>query len=146
MVFGMGRVGQGAYDYLHGQYGDSVVGVEENYARAVELRERGINCIHGDALDRDFWEQTNVSGRRMILASLSNHRENLALVKLARELGFEGALAVTSRYADEASQLEAMGCIAFNVYADVGRGFAEQVIEQAPQAGELGEAPQPSRT
>lgn len=131
VVLGMGRVGQGAYDYLRGQYGDRVIGVEESYERTVALREKGFDCVHGDALDRDFWEQTNVAGRSLILASLSNHRENLALVHLARELGFKGTLAVTARYQDDAVKLRELGCVAFNLYADVGRGFAEHAAEQA---------------
>ena len=93
--------------------------------------------MHGDALDRDFWEQTNVAGRSLILASLSNHRENLALVHLAREIGFEGTLAVTARYHDDAEKLRELGCVAFNVYADVGRGFAEHAAEQALASDEI---------
>jgi len=133
VVFGMGRIGFGAYEHLRREYGDDVIGVEESYDRTNLLSGKGINCVHGDALDRDFWEQTGVASRAMILASLSNHRENVALVKLARELGFKGTLAVTTRYADEVHELEEMGCIAFNVYADVGRGFAEQVLEKSPR-------------
>ena len=129
VVLGMGRVGRGAYDFLRNEYGNRVVGVEERYDRAVELRAEVINCVHGDALDRDFWEQTNVAGRSMILASLSNQRENLALVALAKELGFIGTLSVTARYRDEARKLEELGCVAFNVYADVGRGFAEHAVD-----------------
>ena len=124
----MGRIGFGAYQFLQQQYGDRVVGVEERYARAVELREQGVNCVHGDASDRDFWEETGLARRQLILASLSNHRENLLVVSLAKELGFNQKLAVTARFEDERKELEELGCITFNVYADVGRGFAEDVV------------------
>ncbi len=133
VVMGMGRVGRGAYDYLCRQYGEGrVVGIEESYERTVSLREKGLACVHGDALDRDFWEQTHVAGRALILASLSNHRENLALVELARELDFKGTLAVTARYHDDARKLQELGCVAFNVYGDVGRGFAEHAVDSLP--------------
>ena len=128
VVLGMGRIGFGAYQFLQQQYGDRVVGVEERYARAVELREQGVNCVHGDASDRDFWEETGLARRQLILASLSNHRENLLVVSLAKELGFNQKLAVTARFEDERKELEELGCITFNVYADVGRGFAEDVV------------------
>ena len=137
VVLGMGRVGRGAHEYLRGQYGDRVVGVEENYARTNELRQQGYHSVHGDALDRDFWEQTHLADRKMILASLSNQRENLALVALARELGFKGTLAVTARYRDEAQKLEDLGCVAFNLYADVGRGFAEHAVDSRLVQGKV---------
>ncbi len=127
VVLGMGRVGYGAYQYLYQRYGDSVVGIEENYDRALELRSQGVNCVHGDASDRDFWEQTGVHKRTMLLVSLSNHRENMHVISMARALKFAGTLAATARFEDERQKLEDAGCIAFNVYADVGWGFAEHV-------------------
>ena len=127
VVLGMGRVGHGAYQYLVQNYGERVIGVEESYTRAVELRDKEVKCVHGDASDRDFWDQTNLHNREMVLVSLSNHRENLHVINMARELGCTCTLAATARFEDERKQLEEMGCIAFNVYADVGWGFAEHV-------------------
>ena len=128
VVLGMGRVGRGAYRYLQRDYPDNVVGVEERYSRSERMREQGMHCVHGDASDRDFWEHSGLLQRKLILVSLSNHRENLAVVSLARELGFANRLAVTARFEDERRELEQLGCIAFNVYTDVGRGFAEYVL------------------
>ena len=65
--------------------------------------------------------------QEMVLVSLSNHRENLHVISMARELGCTCTLAATARFEDERKQLEDLGCIAFNVYADVGWGFAEHV-------------------
>lgn len=127
IVLGMGRVGYGAYQYLVQNYGERVIGVEESFARAVELRDKEVKCVHGDASDRDFWDQTNMHKQEMVLVSLSNHRENLHVISMARELGCTCTLAATARFEDERKQLEDLGCIAFNVYADVGWGFAEHV-------------------
>ena len=129
VLLGMGRVGQGAYHHLTEHYGNAVVGVDEKYERAEILQEKGIRCVHGDASDRDFWEQTGVVNCELILVSLSSHREHLSVVKLARELDFKGTIAVTTRFHDELIELREMGCVAFNLYTDVGRGFAETVIE-----------------
>lgn len=130
VLLGMGRIGRGAYHHLTATYGNTVVGVEENYERTLHLNQQGIRCVHGDALDRDFWEQAGVTDCELLLVSLSSHREHLAVIKLAKELNFTGSIAVTSRYNDELDELEAMGCIAFNVYADVGRGFADAVVQR----------------
>jgi len=134
VLLGMGRVGRGAYRYLQTDYPGAVVGVEENFERAEMLKSQGLRCVHGDAADRDFWERAGVLNCEMLLVSLSSHREHLAVVRLARELGFTGTIAVTTGFDDERAELEQLGCIAFNLYADVGRGFAESAIEQATQS------------
>ncbi len=135
MVLGMGRVGIGAYKYLHDLYPNDVVGVEENYAKVLEHIENGINCVHGDASDHDFWENADMNRREIVLISLSNHIENMTVVTLARSCGFKNRLAVVSRYPDEQKELEAEGCIAFNLYAEAGFGFAEHVEKQVRQLG-----------
>jgi len=125
VVLGMGRVGRSAYEYLNTQYPQKVIGIEENYQRTLKLKEQGYNVVHGDATDRDFWERTALHKREALYVSLTNHTENLAVVDLARIMGFTKKLAVTARFEDEKEQLGKLGCIAYNVFADVGLGFAE---------------------
>jgi glutathione-regulated potassium-efflux system ancillary protein KefC len=128
VVLGMGRVGRGAYEYLMELYGDRIVGVEENFEKVQVHRAVGINCVHGDATDYDFWAHAGLQKRKLILISLTNHLENLIVIKLARELGFTGQLAVVSRYPDQQAELEKLGCISFNLYGEAGYGFAEHVM------------------
>lgn len=130
VVLGMGRVGVGAYNYFAERHQDEVIGVEENFAKVLEHQKAGINCVHGDASDHDFWVDTGIQSREIVLVSLSNHSENLTVVKLARASGFKNRLAVVSRYPDEQIELEALGCIVFNLYAEAGYGFAEHVQQQ----------------
>ncbi len=131
VILGMGRVGKGAYQHMKQVYGDVIVGVEESFERTQVLKEEGFRCVHGDASDRDFWEQAGVTECDTLLVSLSNHREHLSVVQIAREYGFNGKIAVTSGFEDERNQLEALGCVSFNLYSDVGRGFAEAAIEKS---------------
>ncbi len=130
VVLGMGRVGRGVYHYLSREYPGRVVGVEENYDKVRQHQEEGLNCIHGDASDNDFWQYSNLGARQLILVSLTNHQENMTVVKLARSLNYQNTLAVVSRYPDEQRELEQLGCIAFNLYGEAGHGFAEHVLEQ----------------
>ena len=134
VVLGMGRVGRGAFDALREAGQSAVVGIEENYARAVQLGSDGYHCVHGDASDRDFWERTGLVRRDLILVSLTNHRENLQVARLARELGYNGVLAVASRFPDECVQLEALGCTAYYLFEDTGRDFAISTLERAASA------------
>jgi predicted Kef-type K+ transport protein len=128
VLLGMGRVGRDAYQYLQTEYPGQVVGVEENFERTEQLKAQGFRCVHGDASDRDFWERACVADCDILLVSLSSHREHLAVVNLAHELKYSGMIAVTSRFEDERAELELLGCVGFNLYADVGRGFAEAVM------------------
>ena len=86
VILGMGRVGSGVYKYLTEKQEDKIIGVEESYEKTVQFQNEGINCVHGDATDYEFWNQTNLIDRKIIFVSLSNHSENLSLVKLAKQL------------------------------------------------------------
>ena len=126
--WGMGRVGKGVYNTLNAARPGSVVGVEEDTSRLQQLRENGFHCVHGDATDRDFWERTALADRGIIFVNLSNHRENLTVVKLARQLGYTQTLAVPALFEDEKKELEDLGCVSFNVFANIGSGFAAHVL------------------
>ena len=128
VILGMGRVGQGAFDALREELGERIVGVEENRERLARHLAAGYNCVHGDATDYDFWAHSGLKQRRLVLVSLANHQENRTVVELAGELGYQGQLAVVSRFPDERAELEALGCISFNLYGEAGRGFAEHVL------------------
>ncbi|MFT7219688.1 MAG: glutathione-regulated potassium-efflux system ancillary protein KefC [Candidatus Azotimanducaceae bacterium] len=130
VVLGMGRVGRGVFLRLQEIFGDIVVGVEEDYNKVLSHQEQGVRCVHGDASDFDFWTHAGLREKRLVVISLTNHTENLIVTELALQVGFKGTLAVVSRYPDEQKELEALGCISFNLYQEAGIGFAEHVVER----------------
>lgn len=132
-ILGMGRVGRSAFDALRDAGYEKVCGVEENYQITQQRIADGRQCVHGDASDRDFWERTGLAECKLILVSLSNHSENVRVATLAHELKFKHTLAVATRFPDERTELEALGCITFYRYQDVGRNFAEHTLEQINQ-------------
>jgi predicted Kef-type K+ transport protein len=131
VILGMGRVGLSAYDHLISRYPDRIVGVEERYDRATDLINRGYNVIHGDATDREFWSQAQVSERKLLLVSLTNHQENMNVVKLARLEGYSNNIAITAKFEDEEAELEQLGCVVYNLYTDMGKSFAEHIDEHS---------------
>ncbi|MAY34909.1 MAG: hypothetical protein CMN84_02290 [Spongiibacteraceae bacterium] len=136
VIVGAGRVGVGAYRYLVERFPGNVVCIEERADKVAALRAEGINCVHGDGNDRDFWEKANLAGRKLILVSLTNHKENMSVVKFLKTQDFSGDLAVVSRYPDEEQEIREAGCITFNLYAEAGHGFAEHVLTHTgAQAG-----------
>lgn len=130
VVLGMGRVGRGAFVRLRESFGDVIVGVEEDYQKVQHHQSQGLACVHGDASDYDFWAHSGLREKKIVVISLTNHTENLIVIELASQVGFKGKLAVVSRYPDEQKELEALGCISFNLYGEAGSGFAEHVVER----------------
>jgi predicted Kef-type K+ transport protein len=130
VVLGMGRVGGGVYEYLNKNQGHrTVVAVEERPDKARILEHRGVNVVLGDASDPDFWENVSFQQLSLIMVSLTNHSENMDVVKLLKSMGYQGHIAVIARFPDEQKELMEMGCIAFNLYAEAGHGFAEHVFD-----------------
>ena len=47
---------------------------------------------------------------------------------------------MVSRFPDQARELEELGCVTFNLYAEAGRGFAEDATLRLDQRNGKGEA------
>ena len=131
VVFGMGRVGTGAYDYLRRHWGDVVLGIDINEDYVARHRAAGRVVAHGDATDADFWARAERSGHvKLALLAFSDHGSNLAVARLLREQGFELELASVAHYPDHEQSLRDAGVHAvFNFYASAGESFAEHVAE-----------------
>jgi len=129
-IMGMGRVGRGAFNALRDAGHSDIVGVEENFDITQDRIKSGWPCVHGDASDRDFWDRTGLVRCELILVSLSNHRENLRVVRLATELKYNNTLVVAARFPDEATELERLGCDVYYLYQELGRDFADHALSQ----------------
>ncbi len=131
VVFGMGRVGTGAYDYLRSRWGDVVLGIDVNEDRVAYHREQGRKVTQGDATDADFWERAERSGTvKLALLAFNAQEANLAVARLLREQGFDFQLASVARYPDHEEALRAAGVDAvFNFYATAGESFAEHAAD-----------------
>lgn len=127
VVMGMGRLGTGAYSYLHDKYGDTIVGFDENQQKAAKHKEQGRHVIYADVSDEEVLARLPFGQIEHIMLALSNQKETLAVAKKIQRQGFKGNLAATAKYADEVEKLQSLGVIAFNFYAEAGAGFAEHV-------------------
>jgi len=133
LVFGMGRVGTGAYDYLRARYGDRMVaGIESNTEKVANHREAGRNVLPGDAADSDFWERMESSGAdfSVVMLAMPDHQVNMYALEQIRRAGFGGFIAALAKYEEDARALERGGAHrVFNMYAEAGAGFAVSVDE-----------------
>jgi hypothetical protein len=128
-IFGMGRVGAGAYDKMCELRGDTVVGVDFNAERVRRHQQEGRNVMRGDPSDTDFWELVErTPSINLVMLALPSLTANLDALQQLREIGFEGGIAATAKYPDEEVRLREAGATAiFNFYAEAGTGFASHV-------------------
>ncbi|MDO3378976.1 cation:proton antiporter family protein [Geoalkalibacter halelectricus] len=141
-IFGMGRIGLGAYNFMVERCGTSVIGVDVNEAIAEEHRNKGRNVILGDATDPDFWDLVKNRGGfgklELVMLAMPKHRANLSAIEQLRKAGFTGTISAIAMYDDQIAELRDKGVhAAFNFYAEAGTGFAEHVYEEALRTGVL---------
>lgn len=128
-IFGMGRVGTGAYDKMRELHGDTVVGVDFDGELVRRHREMGRNVMRGDPSDADFWDKINKDHSiELVMLALPNLEANQDALAQLRVIDFKGRVAATARYPDEEASLHKAGATAvFNIYAEAGTGFASHV-------------------
>ncbi|NND85618.1 MAG: cation:proton antiporter [Acidimicrobiia bacterium] len=131
MVFGMGRVGQGAYDELVIRRGDIVVGVDRSDEVVEANVAQGRRAIRGDVLDFDFWERLSLHSEvGLVVLAMSDHTANLAATKRVAEALPRVPIAATARYSDEVRELQEAGVqVARNLYGEAGQGLADDACD-----------------
>jgi len=131
LIFGMGRVGQGAYDALEELGERAIVGFDIDERVLERLQAEGRNVRLASATDIDLWERLHVDRDevRMVLLALSSPSENVIAIEQLRNEGFTGFVAAAASYDDDAKRLEEAGAdAAFNLLAEAGTGFAEHAL------------------
>lgn len=128
-IFGMGRVGSGAYDKMHELHGNTVIGIDFDSEKIKGHQAIGRNAVAGDPSDADFWDKIEQDhGIELVMLALPNLQANLDALDQLRAISFPGRIAATARYPDEEEQLRQSGATAvFNIYTEAGAGFAEHI-------------------
>jgi Trk K+ transport system NAD-binding subunit len=130
IVLGMGNIGTGAYDVIAEQLGPEVLGVDDNDRKLAIHRSERRRVVAADASDPDFWYRVNLDELVLVLLALTNHRENLLVAHVLRELNYQGKIAAVVRFREEAAELEQHGISSFNLYSQAGSGFAAHALAQ----------------
>ncbi|MDQ7015152.1 MAG: cation:proton antiporter, partial [Gammaproteobacteria bacterium] len=128
-VFGMGRVGSGAYDTMRSLHGETVVGIDFDEERVIKHQKLKRNVLHGDPCDTDFWEKVEENHAiKHVLLALPNLHANLAALQELNATAFGGYIASVAHFPDEVKQLKEAGATTvFNIYTEAGDGFANHV-------------------
>jgi predicted Kef-type K+ transport protein len=128
-IFGMGRIGLGAYDKMRELHGDTVVGIDFDSDLIKHYQRHGYKVLHGDPSDADFWEKIEKTHSiKLVMLALPNLQANLDAIEQLNEISFDGRIAATSRYLDERDKLLKAGVKAvFDTHTEAGAGFANHV-------------------
>ncbi len=130
LIFGMGRVGAGAYDEMVVRRGSLVVGVDRRQETVDRHRAEGRISVRGDALDRDFWERVRFRPDvDLVIAAMSNHAANLECVKRVREFLPAARIAAAATFPDQVAELQEAGVdVARNLYEEAGQALADDAV------------------
>jgi predicted Kef-type K+ transport protein len=131
-IFGMGRVGSGAYDKMRELHGETVVGIDFDAEAVNRHQAMGRKALHGDPSDADFWDKIEQNHSiELVMLALPNLQANLDALEQLRGISFSGRTAAIARFPDEVKVLQESGATAvFNIYTEAGAGFAEHVEAQ----------------
>ncbi|MCG8462737.1 MAG: cation:proton antiporter [Holophagales bacterium] len=135
LVFGMGRVGTGAYDAIDRQEHTRVLGFEMA-AEVVELhRKSGRKVLQASATDSDFWSRLRLDLGKLslVLLAMPQRSENSFATEQLLKNGYTGRIAALVKYDDDAEHLKAAGVHrVFNLYTEAGAGFAADACRGLP--------------
>ncbi|MBW3604925.1 MAG: cation:proton antiporter [Actinobacteria bacterium] len=136
LVFGMGRVGTGAYDEMVERRGRVVLGVERLGDRVEAHTQAGRRVLRGDATDLDFWERIRLGSPHpnLVLLAMSDHQANLEAVQRVRAFVPEAMIAAAARWPDEVAELEDAGVhVARDLFGEAGQGLADDALSLSPR-------------
>ena len=128
LIFGMGRIGTGAYDNIVKTFPNLVVGVDISQQAVLRHTKRGRFTIVADAIDPDFWQRINHSKVKMVMLAMPKHVQNLLALEQLKSSGFDGQVAAIANYPEQQRELKELGVHStFNFYQEAGAGFAQHV-------------------
>lgn len=131
LIFGMGRVGTGAYETIEASHPGVITGVDISAEVVANHTERGRRVIVADATDPDFWQRINHSSVQMVMLAMPKHNQNLFALEQLKASGFEGQVTAIANYPDQQKELEDLGVDStYNFYLEAGSGFAEHVKQK----------------
>jgi predicted Kef-type K+ transport protein len=132
VIFGMGRIGIGAYNRMREDYADQVIGVDFDIESVKKHQLDGQNVLHGDPSDPDFWNIVDHDhSLELVMLALPNLQANLDALTQLREISFKNTIAAVAKFPEEEAVLKKAGAtVVFYIYTGTGSWFAEHVSAQ----------------
>lgn len=131
VIFGMGRIGTGAYETIEASNAGIIAGIDIKPEVVERHVKRGRRVLLADATDPDFWQRVNHSNVEMVMLAMPKHMQNIYALEQLNASGFSGQVTAIANYPDQQKELEEMGVdYTYNFYLEAGSGFAEHVKQK----------------
>ena len=137
VIIGLGRIGGPAYDTFSQQYPGKVLGVDLETKNIKKYRDSGYNVVRADGTNPDLWSRATglTQSLKWAVLCLPTHQANISVVRRLREEHTNCRIVSIANYPDEADELRELGVeFVFNVYAEAGRGFANDLKKRFENA------------
>jgi glutathione-regulated potassium-efflux system ancillary protein KefC len=130
LVCGMGRIGRVVYHFLHGKYGNKVIGIDYDQETVEKFQVKNKQVYWGDATDSMFWQNVKMDRIEMIFLAMSDHKSNVNVAKeITRFKSNSFRVGSTSKFKDEFLELKEAGVdFVYNYYDRLGADFAEHFV------------------
>jgi glutathione-regulated potassium-efflux system ancillary protein KefC len=130
LVCGMGRIGRVVYHFLHGKYGNKVIGIDYDQETVEKFQLKNKQVYWGDATDSMFWQNVKMDRIEMIFLAMSDHKSNVNVAKeITRFKSNSFRVGSTSKFKDEFLELKEAGVdFVYNYYDRLGADFAEHFV------------------
>ena len=134
LVFGMGRIGSGAYDKLADLGHGPVVGIDSALDVVTRHVREGRVVIRASGTDLDFWTLLKLDLKRLeiVILAMPQVDENVFAARQLRSLGYTGNLSTVVRHGDQKPVLYEAGVThVVNVFEEAGAGLAVDAIRDS---------------
>jgi len=125
ILVGLGNYGSGLANYLLDRK-KAIVGVDFDPGALERWRSRGVSVLYGDMADPEIHEQLPLSKARWVASTVREKDLNLALLRLLKDRGYEGRVALTATNREEAGIYEEAGArVVFRPFSDAAEQAAD---------------------
>ncbi len=104
--------------------------IDYNPKVILSLAEEGVNCIYGDAGDKDFLSQINFNSAKLIISTIPDESSNLTIKEKLKESKSKAAFIATAEQPRTAYDLYKHGINYVIIPHHLGGKYASEIIEQ----------------
>ena len=128
VLFGYHRVGYKILQSLKKMKASFVV-VDYNPKVLLALGKEGINCIYGDAADKEFLSEICLENAKLVISTIPESNSNFAISEKLREINSKAVFVATAEHSKDALELYSEGTDFVIVPQHLGGNYAASMIE-----------------
>ncbi|MBX4196175.1 cation:proton antiporter [Candidatus Pacearchaeota archaeon] len=108
VLFGYHRIGQSLLQALQAMNKKFIV-VDYNPKTIIELSRKGINCVYGDARDREFVSELKLNKASFVISTIPDSESNITIKERMEEIGSKAIFIATAEHMQTALDLYEKG-------------------------------------